>query len=159
MLDDHAISRSTLWRWRRRNPTCGALFRVMRRYRQLHRRMYPECWRTARDTVRQIMKLRRAGAVAPRGSENPRRPGGQSKYRREFDDQVQSSIPATASHLGVSQRTIYNWMRKHPEFGRRQTIRSVEARLPQIRRAVENLGVRRRHRRTFPTIEIRGVCQ
>jgi len=163
VLNEHGVSRATIWRWRRRNRTFRALFRLTERYRQVHRSMYPEFWRAGRDSTRQILKLRRAGAVSPRGSEasieERRRPGGQTKYRQRFNDHVQASIPATASHLGVTQRTVYNWMRKHPEFRRRQTIRSLAARLPQIHREVENLGVRRPHRRTMSAGETTWTIQ
>ena len=159
VLNEHGVSRATLWRWRRQNPTCRALFSLTERYRELHQQHHPEFWETARVTKRQLLRLQREDIRAPRGPSELRRRGGQTKYRTEFDDLVQESVPATAADLGVTERTIYNWMRRHPRFRRRQTLRSMEAQLPQIRRAVENIGVRRRHRRTFPTIEIRGVCQ
>lgn len=159
VLNEHAISRATVWRWRQQNPTCRALFSLTERYRELHKRIYPEFWDTARVTKKQILRLQREHARSPRGAGDPRRPGGRTMYRTEFDDQVQESVPATAAHLGVTERTIYNWMRRHPRFRRRQTLRSLEVQLPQIRRAVENIGVRRRHRRAFPTIEIRATSQ
>ncbi len=163
VLDSFAVSRTTVWRWRKQIRTFRALFQVTERYREVHRSMHPEFWRGGRDSTRQILKLRRAGAVSPRGSEasveERRRPGGQTKYRQRFNDHVQASIPATASHLGVTERTVYNWMRKHPEFRRRQTIRSLAARLPQIHREVENLGVRRPHRRTMSAGETKWTVQ
>ena len=138
VLDARRISRSTIWRWKRRSPEFRLMCRFTQAYLAAGAQLAPELWGEGRRVHRRVSKRLLAGIIAPVGAPERGR-GRPTKYRSELLERVKQSWSATAVELGVSRRTVGYWCQRYPEFRRIQLIRSTEMQLPRLQRRVRKL--------------------
>ena len=139
VLDARHISRSTIWRWKRRFPEFRLMCRLTTAYIAAGAELVPELWGSGRKDQRRVSKQLLAGFSTPVGA--PRRGRGRpTKYRTELLEGVKQSWTATAQELGVSRRTVGHWCQRNREFRRLQLIRSAERQLPALWRRLEKLN-------------------
>jgi transposase-like protein len=133
--DSLHINRSTVWRWKKKNPAIRDMHILVKAFLSQAKTQKPAYW--AFRHRGQIRVMQRKKGIFSSPTRNAW--GRPSLYKSEYCQSVATTIESTAKTCKVSKRTVITWSKEYPEFRSSLLLKRLERFAPLYEKQADKL--------------------